>query len=278
MSMKTFLFTGIALAAAAAARPEAAPYHRSQQVATLPARGAPANANAPTNAPAIDEASAGTLLTPLKCGRVLVWDARTNATERLLRRFLKTNDPARLGAPGIAVTTERSPLSGDAFASAQARLKDPAAVTMVVMVVCGGQQMPRVSVFPEDRIGIVNADRFSPILLEKLLLREIWRTIGFTGGAGYAPYRGCVMQPVFSDQEVAGLMGDVIQPVTLQGFRKFETRFGMKRARYVPYEVACYEGWAPAPTNEAQRVIWKEVHALPSSPISIAPEAKKVKE
>ena len=75
-----------------------------------------------------------------------------------------------------------------------------------------------------------------------------------------------------------GLMGDVIQPVTLQGFRKFETRFGMKRARYVPYEVACYEGWAPAPTNEAQRVIWKEVHALPSSPISIAPEAKKVKE
>ena len=27
MSMKTFLFTGVALAAAAAARPEAAPYH-----------------------------------------------------------------------------------------------------------------------------------------------------------------------------------------------------------------------------------------------------------
>ena len=245
MSMKTFLFTGIALVAAAAV---------AAQTAAAPA---PADAHAPTNAPAIDEASAGTLLTPLKCGRVLVWDARTNATERLLRRFLKTNDPARLGAPGLAVATERSPLSGDAFASAQARLKDPAAVTMVVMVVCGGQQMPRVSVFPEDRIGIVNADRFSPILLEKLLLREIWRTIGFTGGAGYAPYRGCVMQPVFSDQEVAGLMGDVIQPVTLQGFRKFE---------------------APAPTNEAQRVIWKEVHALPSSPISIAPEAKKVTE
>lgn len=246
-------------------------------VAAVAAATPQASTNASTATPAIiDEASAGTLLTPLKCGRILVWDARTNSTERLMRRFLTTNDPAHLGAPGLAVITERTPLSGDAFAAAQARLKDSTAVTMVVMLVCGGPQMPRLSIFPEDRIGIVNADRFSPILMEKLLLRETWRAIGFTGGAGYAPYRGCVMQPVFNDQEVAGLMGDVIQPVTLQGFRKFESRFGMKRARMVPYEVACYEGWAPSPTNEAQRAIWKEVHELPDSPMTIKPETKKV--
>ena len=219
------------------------------------------------------EAAAGSLLTPLSCARILVWDARTNSTERILKRFLRSNDPsARLGAPGLAVTTERSPLAGDAFAAAQARLKDPK-VAMVVMAVNGGQSMPRMSVFPEDRIGILNADRFSDILLEKLLLREIWRTIGFTGGAGYAPYRGCVMQPVFNDGEVAGLMGDVLQPMTLQNFRKFETRFNMKRIRLVPYEVACYEGWAPAPTNDAQRIIWKEVREElakePSTPIRI---------
>lgn len=248
---------------------------------------AAATISAATNAPATavakaisEEAEAGTLLTPLKCGRILVWDARTNSTERLLRRFLKTNDPARLGAPGLAVATERTPLSGDAFEAAQARLKDPAAVTMVVMVVCGGPKMPRLSVYPEDRIGIVNADRFSPILMEKLLLREIWRTIGFTGGAGYAPFRGCVMQPAFSDPEVAGLLGDVIQPMTLQSFRKFEERFGMKRARFVPYEMACREGWAPAPTNNAQKVIWEDVQAEkekgPSNPILIPPpNAKK---
>ena len=64
-------------------------------------------------------------------------------------------------------------------------------------------------VFPEDRIGLINADRFSSILLDKLLLREIWRTIGFTDGTRYAPYRGCVMQPAFNDNEIAGLMGDV---------------------------------------------------------------------
>ena len=220
----------------------------------------------------INEADAGTLLTPLNCGRILVWDARAKSNERLLKRFLKSNDPVHLGAPGLAVAIERAPLDGDAFEAAQARLETPK-YTMVVMIISGGPKAPRMSVYPEDRIGILNADRFSDLLREKLLLREIWRTIGFTGGAGYAPYRGCVMQPVFNDNEVAGLMGDVLQPMTLQSFRKFETRFGMKRARMVPYEVACYEGWAPAPTNEAQRVIFKEVkeelEQAPTKPLCI---------
>ena len=221
-----------------------------------------------------NEEDAGMLRSPQKGASILVWDARTNGNERLIRRFLKTNDPIRLVAPGLAVTTLRESFSGDAFKAASKRFESPD-VAMVVMLVNAGSDSPRLSVFPEDRIGLINADRFSSILLDKLLLREIWRTIGFTGGTGYAPYRGCVMQPAFNDNEIAGLMGDVLQPMTLQPFRKFETRFNMKRSRMVPYELACEQGWAPAPTNDVQKAIWDRVHAAPKNPMKIEFDPKK---
>lgn len=214
------------------------------------------------------------LRTPQKGASILVWDARTNGNERLIKRFLKTNDPIRMGAPGLAVTTKRETVPANAFKEASKELQS-SGVAMVVMIVNYGTDCPRLSIFPEDRIGIINADRFSSILLDKLLLREIWRTIGFTGGTGYAPYRGCVMQPAFNDNEIAALMGDVLQPMTLQPFRKFETRFKMKRSRMVPYELACEQGWAPAPTNDIQKAIWEKVHSVPKNPMKIEFDSKK---
>ena len=215
----------------------------------------------------------GFLRMPQKGPSILVWDARTNASERVLKRFLKSNDPTRLGAPGLAIATLREPFYGDVFQSACEKLskRDTA---MVVAIFNGGER-PRLSVFPEDRIGLINADRFASVLLDKILLREIWRTIGFTGGTGYAPYRGCVMQPAFNDTDIAALMGDVLQPMTLQPFRKFEDRFGMKRTRMVPYELACEQGWAPAPTNAAQKAVWDKVHAAPKTPMKIEFDPKK---
>lgn len=220
----------------------------------------------------LDKAAAGMFHTPIKCPTILVWDARTNANERILRRFQKINDPANRG-PGLAVTTLVEPLNEASSAFSKAEKKLGENVSMVVVVMNGGVSSPRMSVFPEDRIGFVNVDRVEPLLYEKKVIREIWRAIGFTGGAGYAPYRGCVMQPVFSDKEIAGLMGDVLQLMTLQSFRKFEDRFDMKRVRLVDYEVACYQGWAPTPTNEAQRIIWdavkEDLSQEPKKPILI---------
>ena len=42
------------------------------------------------------------------------------------------------------------------------------------------------------------------------------------------------------------------------------------------YKRAAIAGLAPAPTNKWQKAIWDEVHAMPSAPIKIKPEAKKV--
>ena len=257
----TALVVGIALSGALCAAETAKPQ--------APA----ANTNAAPVAAEIDEAQAGFLYTPNKGPKILVWDARTNSNERVLRRFLGLNDPAKRGGPGLAVTTERTPLAPKdcAFTAACAKLGPK--VSMVIAVVNGGVDKPRMSVFPEDRVGIVNADRLPALLNEKLVIREIWRAIGFTGGTGFAPYRGCVMQPVYNENEIAGLMGDVLQLMTLQPFRKFEDRFGMKRTQYVTYEIACYQGFAPEPTNAVQKIIWDEIKAElskePTKPIEI---------
>ena len=45
------------------------------------------------------------------------------------------------------------------------------------------------------------------------------------------------------------------------------------------YRRACYEGWAPAPTNEFQKAIWEKVKADrergPTTPITIPPPTQK---
>lgn len=54
--------------------------------------------------------------------------------------------------------------------------------------------------------------------------------------------------------------------------------FGVSPERQIPYLIACKQGWAPLPTNAVQKAIWDKVHQLPSNPIKIKPETKKVAE
>jgi len=53
-------------------------------------------------------------------------------------------------------------------------------------------------------------------------------------------------------------------------------RRGVTPTQYVSYLKAANEGWAPAPTNDIQKAIWDKVHEMPSAPIKIKPETKKV--
>ena len=53
---------------------------------------------------------------------------------------------------------------------------------------------------------------------------------------------------------------------------------GVTPSRFATYRIACREGWAPEPTNEVQKAIWDKIHEMPSEPIKIKPETKKVSE
>ena len=52
---------------------------------------------------------------------------------------------------------------------------------------------------------------------------------------------------------------------------------GVKPAEKTTYRKACREGWAPQPTNEYQKAIWEQIHAIPDTPITIEFDPKKDK-
>lgn len=138
------------------------------------------------------------------------------------------------------------------------------------------------AVFPEDRVAIINANRYKggndALRPEVRVHKEIWRALGFVAGIGYAPFENDVMQPVFSVRELDAQQYQVMQPMNFQKMYSALGKFGVTRARRVPYKVAVNEGWAPTPTNNYQQAVWDEVKAkqakIPTRPLRITPDMK----
>ena len=154
---------------------------------------------------------------------------------------------------------------------------------MLVMVVDGGPGQPILSVFPEERVGIVNADKLKggddPSAPEMRVMKETWRAIGFVGGLGFSPAENDIMQPLYSLKELDANRYPFIQPMNMARMYKMWKRFGVKKERRIPYRVAVQEGWAAQPTNDYQRAVWEQVKADkergPTNPITIPPPNQK---
>ncbi len=138
------------------------------------------------------------------------------------------------------------------------------------------------TVLPESRIVLINAAKYKggadPLQPEIRLVKQLWRGLGFVSGIGYAPFKNDVFQPVFTLAELDALEYQVMQPMNFQKMYQTFSKFGVKRARHIPYRLAVHEGWAAAPTNEYQKAVWEDVKAQkergPSKPITIPPPKK----
>ena len=150
---------------------------------------------------------------------------------------------------------------------------------MLIAIIEGSDDLPALSVYPEERIGIVNADKLKggddPSLPEMRVSKEVWRAIGFVGGLGFSPAENDIMQPIYTIKELDANRYPFIQPMNMARMQKMWKRFGVKKERRIPYRVAVQEGWAAQPTNDYQKAVWDEVHAVPTEPIKIKPEEKK---
>ena len=148
-----------------------------------------------------------------------------------------------------------------------------------VILIAESSDCPGLCVMPEERIAIINAKRYlggkDPLAPETRLIKEVWRALGFVGGVGYAPYQNDVLQPVYNLRELDALVYQVMQPMNFQKMYAQMAKFGVKRARHIPYKLAVMEGWAPQPTNEYQKAIWDEVRAAPKNPMKIEFDPKK---
>lgn len=98
---------------------------------------------------------------------------------------------------------------------------------------------------------------------------ELTRAVAMSFGCGISMFLPDVMVNVENARDLDRLTSAPIGPSTSNVIDDAARRLGMKKIVYASYRKACQEGWAPAPTNDVQRTIWKEVHEIPSTPLTI---------
>ncbi len=133
---------------------------------------------------------------------------------------------------------------------------------------------------PESGWAIVNAtavtkDARNDVFKAARLRKELARAFYSVAGAMNSQYPGSLMGCVRKASDLDKLVEEI--PMDVYGRTVSNLRgMGVTPVAIYTYKRACEEGWAPAPTNDVQKAIWEKVHALPTAPITIKPETKKV--
>ena len=141
---------------------------------------------------------------------------------------------------------------------------------------------PGLLIAPEEGWAIVNvaplsAGKDGKFNFTKRVRKEIYRAFGMVAGGCGSSYQGNLLDPIRTPDDLDMYPeSDLQMPIDmLQKMAKFCDKFDLKPWRMTTYRRACQEGWASAPTNDYQKVIWDRVHAMPTEPIKIKPEEKK---
>ncbi len=138
---------------------------------------------------------------------------------------------------------------------------------------------PSLVIAPEEGWAVVNVkplvkgvekSRLAPARIRK----EVLRAIGFVAGGMSTRYAtslaGAVTKPDDLDKYDLQLPLDVIG-----SFKDNLAAFGVTPYQRTTYREACKQGWAPAPTNDYQKVVWTEYHTKPTEPMKIKFDPKK---
>lgn len=173
--------------------------------------------------------------------------------------------------------TNGTPVTVETATQRLSEIKANAAVFIVSQ-----KGLPRVLVSPEEGWTIINASALAGgakdcAELESRLAKETVRALCFIGGLGQAAGMP-IMHPVNYAVDLDSISNTNVMGDAAKRFALVMPSFGLQPKVVKNYRNAVQEGWAPAPTNEIQKAIWDEVHKLPTEPIKIEPETKKVKE
>ena len=152
-----------------------------------------------------------------------------------------------------------------------------------VFVVSDGR-LPPMLVAPEERWALVNVSRLREGLKDDAVGRrlyaarcrgELQRAFCYAAGCGSSQFDRNIMD-ISAVEEIDSLNPDMTVGDTMALCRKYLASIKVTQPVMVTYGRAVREGWAPAPTNEYQKAIWDKIHAMPTEPIKIKPETKKV--
>ncbi len=143
-------------------------------------------------------------------------------------------------------------------------------------------KLPIILTSPDSRWSILNvaklvSDNPTREKLVERFTKVYWGAVARALGVGNSGYSGCVLVPFTNLKELDRI--SVLQPCP-EPFNKMITSaaaYGIRTLSISSYRTACMEGWAPAPTNDVQKAIWKETHTIPDKPLTMQYDPKKDK-
>lgn len=225
----------------------------------------------------MDQRSGG-LVTPKTNGKtIMIVDAR-EADDDFLKSYAVS-----LGKSfhiGVTPVVKKIPADADLY---DAAVSCKTATNPAVILVVNREKKPVLSVYPEDAVGIVNANSLKDADKSKYterLSKEIWRCIGLSlGGYSMAAPNGrivkSVLSPVYSLKDLDEMKMTSLSPNQCNAVYDAMSEIQLQAARPTPYMTACRQGWAPAPTNAIQKAIWEKVRSDkergPSNGLKIVP-------
>ena len=190
-----------------------------------------------------------------------------------LSKAVETIDrQARIQVKTVSVAGVTAANAKDEIAKASAQIG---------VVVVNSPDLPALLGAPEEGWGMVNVAKLGGEGVDAAKLaartrREILRAFALAAGALYAVTGDFVLQPIKSPDGLDRLLREDYGVAILNVFPRTLPTFGVSPAQQASYINAIRQGWAPAPTNDVQKAIWDKVHAMPTEPIKIKPETKKV--
>lgn len=221
------------------------------------------------------EQQGGLVMPPDNGSRILVWDATGNAGTAIVDF---TNVVKRMMP--LPFSVKSGPITGSPYKAAKDAKGEK--IPAVLLVSEAGNDAPALSVYPEEAISCIN---YSALIggdektINTRIEKELFRSLGFALG-GYSISRmPCVMDTVFSREDLDENPTMLLSPMRLVGINKAAEKLKLPVMRPTLYSRAVREGWASAPTNDVQRKIWDDVHAIPQKPMKIQfdPAAQKGK-
>ena len=159
-------------------------------------------------------------------------------------------------------------------------IKAPKVVGEASIFIIEDETLPPILVAPENKWALVNitpiAKEQRPIFFEQRTKKELSRAFAYLCGATGSKYERSLTRGITSQAELDKNYDYELPMDIVQRFWDYMKPLGVLPAQRATYLKACEEGWAPAPTNDVQKAIWDKVHAMPTEPIKIKPEEKKV--
>lgn len=150
---------------------------------------------------------------------------------------------------------------------------DPASVKAAAkadraVIVVDDATTPAMLVAPEDGWAVVNVAKLDRNLktdaakakfFAKRCRQEILRAYSMLCGGGGSQFEGCPMN--CAKFENADLCEEYIPYDLLAAQTRYLKELGITPLVSASYAKACYDGWAPAPTNDTQKAIWEKAKA-----------------